>query len=621
MKKTVTILVMSLMLTLGVNTVKVHAQTNGGPDAYGYIWRDSNDPNGPSYTWIDIAGAPGAVQVTGMGDDNLRGPYTIGFPFHFYWYDVTTFRVGSNGYLGFTATPVAHPFPTIPFPTGVQNWLAVLATDLTFTDVTNAPVPGAEVWYWTSPGSDSLIVSWINVPFWVTGTPGYVGTNTFQVILSGADSSITYQYQNQAGVSNNTGSFCTIGIENISGNVGLQHSNNVYPPSSYTIKFYYPASTTYQVNDASTVYTNNETTGGLFLSANGSPYVMTAQIRNSGNQALAAFNVNSRVVNSLTQNQVTSTVTTNALSPGDIQDIIFPDIYQPTTAGTFRHINNTQLLGDATPSNNEKQLELQVVDTTQASILLSFDNGTDSGLGGLSWSGGNGGAGMHFIPPFYPSDIMSARVYIVGNVNLVGFYIYVLADDGIDGAPGTLLDSIYVPPVNVVQGTWNVVPMSTPITINSGGFYVAWMMGGDGITIGQNQLAPISNRTYEVLGNASNPLAWADYRYRELEDLMINAVIRSTPVGLTDVGDAFFGQVFPNPSNGFIALPFSLNSSTTLSWKVTDLTGKLILKGLEEYQSGESMLQVDASSLNSGLYLLHLTDGERIVTRKFSLID
>jgi hypothetical protein len=621
MKKPVTILVMSLMLTLGVNTVKVHAQTNGGPDAYGYIWRDSNDPNGPAYNWIDIAGAPGAVQVTGMGDDNIRGPYTIGFPFHFYWYDVTTFRVGSNGYLGFTATPVAHPFPTIPFPTGVQNWLAVMATDLTFTDVNNAPIPGAAVWYWTSPGSDSLIVSWINVPFWVTGSPGYSGTNTFQVILSGADSSITYQYQNQAGASNNTGSFCTIGIENISGNVGLQHSNNVYPPSSYAIKFYYPASTTFQVNDASTVYTNNETTGGLFLSANGSPYVMTAQIRNSGNQALAAFNVNSRVVNSLNQNQVTSTVTTNALSPGDIQDIIFPDIYQPTTAGTFRHINNTQLLGDATPSNNEKQLELQVVDTTQASILLSFDNGTDSGLGGLSWSGGNGGAGMHFIPPFYPSDIMSARVYIVGNINLVGFYIYVLADDGIDGAPGTLLDSIFVPPVNVVQGTWNVVPMSTPITLNSGGFYVAWMMGGDGITIGQNQLAPISNRTYEVLGNASNPLAWADYRYRELEDLMINAVIRSTPVGLTDVGDAFFGQVFPNPSNGFIALPFSLNSSTTLSWKVTDLTGKLILKGLEEYQSGESTLQVDASSLNSGLYLLHLTDGERIVTRKFSLID
>lgn len=618
MKKTITISMLLLVLAVGLN--QALAQTNGGPDAYGYIWRDSNDPNGPAYNWIDIAGAPGAVQVSGMADDNLRGPFSIGFPFQFYWYDVTTFRIGSNGYLGFTSSAVAHPFPTIPFPTGIQNWLAVMATDLTFTDVTNSPIPGAEVWYWNSPGNDTLIVSWINVPFWVTGAPGYTGSNTFQVILSGADSSITYQYQNQSGVSNNTGSFCTVGIENISGNVGLQHSNNIYPPSSYAIKFYYPSSSTYQVNDASTVFNNNETTGGLFLSANGSPYVMTAQIKNSGNQALAAFSVNSRVVNSLTQNQVTSTITSNALNPGDVQDIIFPDVYQPTTAGTFRHINNTQLLGDATPSNNEKQLELQVVDTTQASILLSFDNGTDSGLGGLSWSGGNGGAGMHFVPPFHPCDIMSVRVYIVGNVNLVGFYIYVLADDGIDGAPGTLLDSIYVPPVNVVQGTWNVVPLSTPVTLNSGGFYVAWMMGGDGITLGQNQLAPISNRTFEVLGNATNPLAWADYRYRELEDLMINAFIRSTPVGIAETADAYFGQVFPNPSNSFISMPFSLQQIAQINWKITDLSGKLILKGTQQAQPGENLLEVNTASLSGGLYLIHLSDGDRTVTRKFSAV-
>jgi len=621
MKKTVTILMMSLMLALWVNTATVIAQTTGGPDAYGYIWRDSNDPNGPAYNWIDIANAPGAVQVSGMGDDNIRGPYAIGFPFRYYWYDVTTFRIGSNGYLGFTSTAVAHPFPTIPFPTGIQNWLAVMATDLTFTDIANAPIPGAEVWYWTNPANDTLIVSWINVPFWIQNTVGYAGTNTFQVILSGADSSITYQYQNQSGASNNTGSYCTIGIENISGNVGLQHSNNIYPPSSYAIKFYYPSATTFQVNDASTVYNNNETTGGRFLSANGSPYVMTAQIRNSGNQPLASFNVNSRVVNALNQNQITSTVATNALNPGDIQDITFPDVYQPVTPGTYRHINNTQLLGDATPSNNEKQLELQVVDTTQASILLSFDNGTDSGLGGLSWSGGNGGAGMHFIPPFHPSDIMSVRVYIVGNVNLVGFYIYVLADDGIDGAPGTLLDSIFVPPVNVVQGAWNVVPMTVPITLNSGGFYVGWMMGGDGITLGQNQLAPISNRTFEVLGNATNPLAWADYRYRELEDLMINATIRSTPVGLNENDNAYFGQIYPNPAAGSVTVPFNLTKSADLSWKITDLGGKLLLKGAGSYQSGEHNLRMDVSSLSNGLYLMNITDGDSSITRKFSVVE
>ena len=145
-----------------LNGTPVNAQTTGGPDTYGYVWRDSNDPNGPAYNWLEIVNAPGAVQVSGLADDNIRGPFAIGFPFHFYWYDVTTFRIGSNGYIGFTTTPVAHPFPTIPTATGIQNWMAIMASDFTFTDAASAPIPGAECWYWTSPTEDTLVVSYIN---------------------------------------------------------------------------------------------------------------------------------------------------------------------------------------------------------------------------------------------------------------------------------------------------------------------------------------------------------------------------------------------------------------------------------------------------------------------------
>ena len=83
----------------------LQAQTTGGPDTYGYIWRDSNDPNGPAYSWVDVPTLAGATMVTGLADDNIRGPYAVGFPFHFYWYDVTTFRIGSNGYLAFAFSP------------------------------------------------------------------------------------------------------------------------------------------------------------------------------------------------------------------------------------------------------------------------------------------------------------------------------------------------------------------------------------------------------------------------------------------------------------------------------------------------------------------------------------
>ncbi len=127
------------------------AQTSGGPDTYGYIWRDSNDPNGPAYNWVDIVNAPGAVQVSGLADDNIKGPFPVGFAFHYYWYDVTTFRVGSNGYMGFSATPVAHPFPTIPLPSGIQNYMPAMGSDLTFTDAAGAALPGVECWYWTGP--------------------------------------------------------------------------------------------------------------------------------------------------------------------------------------------------------------------------------------------------------------------------------------------------------------------------------------------------------------------------------------------------------------------------------------------------------------------------------------
>jgi len=608
-------------LTLLMPCTSGVAQTSGGPDTYGYVWRDSNDPNGPAYNWLNIVGAPGAVQVTGLADDNIRGPYAIGFPFHFYWYDVTTFRIGSNGYIGFSSTPVAHPFPTIPSNLGIQNYMAIMASDLTFTDASSTPIAGTECWYWTSPTEDTLVVSYINVPFW-DAAAGYTGSNTFQIILSKTDSSITYQYQSQIGTYNNPGNFVTIGIENNSGNIGLQHSHDVFPPSQYAIKFTYPPVVNFQVSDASTSFINNEGTGGLFLSAGGTPYTMTSQVKNTGNQPLASFNVQSRVINSSNQNQALGTIATNALNPGDTQDLIFSQTFGSVTPGVFRHINNTQLTGDATPSNNQRELELQVVDTTQSNILLSFDTGLDAGLGGLSWSGGGGGAGVQFVPPFTPCLVDQVRVYIAANNNLVGFSVLVLDDDGIDGTPLTVLDSVYVDPANVVVGSWNNVTLNAPIQINSGSFYVAWMMAGDGISVGQNQVTPISNRTFEVLGSASNPVAWAAYRYRELEDLMINASISKIPVGISENGNSIMiGQPYPNPASNFVTIDYDFGGlSPEISYSLLDMNGRAVSTGSWMARTGKSSWSMDVSKLSGGIYQLELNTGNESIVRKVSVV-
>ncbi len=612
-----------LIVCLAAGTLIIpaaEAQTNGGPDTYGYVWRDSNDPNGPAYSWVDITSQPGATQVTGLADDNVRGPYTIGFPFHYYWYDVTTFKVGSNGYLAFGLLAAAHPFPIIPSTAGIQNFVAGMMSDLTFTDAAGAMIPTASAWYWTSPGNDSLVVSYIDVPFWDPVAPGYIGSNSFQIILSNVDSSITFNYLAQNGIYNNPTNFCSIGIENVSGTIGLQHSHDVLPPAIYSIKFYYPSNNTFQVNDASIVSINNESTGGLFLSANGAPYTMSAEVKNTGNQPLASFNVLSRVVNFLNQNQAMDNLGTSALAPGASETLVFTNTFTPTTAGTFRQITNTQLVGDATPSNNLKELELQVVDTTSVSIQLSFDSGIDAGLGGLGWQGGGGGAGVHFIPPFTPSKITQLSAFIAGNVNLTGFAMLILDDDGPGGTPMTVLDSIWVPSASVITGTWNIVPVINNVTISSGGFYVAWMMGGDGISLGQNQVTPISNRTYEVLGQASNPTAWAEYRYREIEDLMINAFIE-IPLGVSEnENSGYLGEFYPNPASDMTRIDYKFpNTVNELTWNLYDVNGKLVSAGSAP-GSETGTLTITTSQLENGVYFCAISNGAETYHKKLTLV-
>lgn len=585
---------------------------NGGPDLFGYIWKDSNDTTGPVYNWIDILSLSGATQVKLLGDDNVRGPFGVGFNFHYYWENVSNFWVGSNGYIGFTdfsGGQIAVPVPTIPNIGQPQDYLAVMAADLNFS----GPGNPALCYYWSN-GTDTLIVSFINVPFWDTTTSTYSGSNTFQIILSGVDSSITYQYQQQVGTYPYNPQFMSIGIENYSGQIGLQQSYNTYPTANYAIKFYYPSNSSYTVNDASVNWNNNPGTGGIFVSRNGNPFVMTTNIANTGNLPLAPVVANCQIQNISNIVQQQGVDSTGSLGIYQNQTLALSNVpWQPTLVGRYKF--TTTVPTDGVYNNNTLTQEIVVVDTTFAQIVLAYDNGV-ADFTNVSWQGGNGGAGVYFIPPFHPCKISKVSYYIAQNLNSVGFYAKIYKDDGNYNSAGTLLDSIYIDGVNVINTGWNDVVLPTPIYLTNGGFYVGWYMGGAFIGIGTNSDTLISHRAFELLNST-----WSVYRNNENQNFLIRATIEKSPAGINEIvtNEINVGNFYPSPTtnNVFMDINTSENISA-FSFSLFDITGQKIMTDnrSNNISGGKQIFQLGTSNLSSGIYFGEFRLNDKIFRRK-----
>ncbi|REJ80938.1 MAG: T9SS C-terminal target domain-containing protein [Bacteroidetes bacterium] len=594
------------------------AQTSGGPDNFGYTWKNSNDPSGPTYNWIDITTLPSAVQVTGLGDDNTVGFFPIGFNFQYYWYTVNQFKIGSNGYLIFGSGQLAPNFPVIPSPAQPHDFLAAMLTDLNFAGTGNV----AECWYWTNQ-ADTLVVSFINVPFWINATPPYTGFNTFQFILTSTDSSITYQYFNQSGTSPGTTSpVVSSGFENNSGSDGLTILSDVYPTANTAVKIFYPDSITAAINDASTVFSGLPASGATFLSKDGNSIPMQARIKNTGNQAWSPFNVDMRIIDENGIVQIQETLTSSALAAGQTEDLVSTTVFNPTTAGRYTQIVNTMMPGDLVSTNNAKYQEIVVVDTTTVDIALSYTGSVAVPPStGISWSGGNAGVGVEIVPPFYPCYVRKLEFFITSNSAATGFYALIYDNGGPDGTPGNLLDSIFVSGGQVLYpNLWNTVFLANPILIDSGSVFIEWRMQGSNIALGTDETLPVSNRSYETLGG------WAIFRDRELRDPMIRALVATSPTsGVLNANLVnLAGEFYPSPSSGKMSLDINLEQTRAdLKFEVYNVQGKKVYSRelKNSAPNGFTRLDFDFTSLGSGLFVCKITSGDVQINRNFILAD
>ncbi len=220
---------------------------NGGPDAGGYYWIDNvTEPNGPTYSWVDISSTGTQVSVTST-DDGSCVLTNIGFSFPFYGTNYTQFTIGTNGWISFSGTyaglgsgyysNTALPASTQPHPALFVFWDDWYSTNMRYQVV-----------------NSQLVIEWVAS----TSFSGGSGTFTVEAILD-PSGTIKYQY-NTLGTSVSS---ATIGIQNAAGTTATQVNFNGSPagttPANGRAIFFYQlgqAGTPAPANNATNQPTN-----------------------------------------------------------------------------------------------------------------------------------------------------------------------------------------------------------------------------------------------------------------------------------------------------------------------------------------------------------------------------
>ncbi|WP_299227765.1 zinc-dependent metalloprotease [uncultured Psychroserpens sp.] len=207
-------------------------------DNFGYEFTEEENIN-PN-DWVDISAT--GTEITGLLDDNVVGPFDIGFNGKFYDQNFGQIYIGSNGYVSLSSTTNIIPnsgasgliLGNIPWQNSNNDFFAPFLTDLNFTGTGNI----GKIYYWSN-NIDTFIVTYENVPFY-TPLTGFTGSNTFQMIYtknaSNPDGLIRYQYLDMEGYYPSQMHFrpnpILIGIENADGTDGLEIDNYRIPQNN-----------------------------------------------------------------------------------------------------------------------------------------------------------------------------------------------------------------------------------------------------------------------------------------------------------------------------------------------------------------------------------------------------
>jgi uncharacterized repeat protein (TIGR01451 family) len=200
---------------------------SGGPDSFGYMFLDSNTADGPTYAWIEISDIGTPVLMD--SDDSWVSNINLGFFFNYYGTDYSQLAISNNGLLFSGAGSTQYVNDPIPQSPSVHGFVAPYWDDIVTWETAGA------VYYQTlgTAPNRKFVVEWYDNQHFDSSGSGI----TFEAILYEGSNNILFQYNdvdfgNVSGAVSgdnppyDNGGSATVGIEDPTGNIGLQYSFN-----------------------------------------------------------------------------------------------------------------------------------------------------------------------------------------------------------------------------------------------------------------------------------------------------------------------------------------------------------------------------------------------------------
>lgn len=244
--------------------------------------------------------------------------------------------------------------------------------------------------------------------------------------------------------------------------------------------------------------------------------------------------------------------------------------------------------------------------------LIKYDD--DSAEDYVAWNSPGGICTVRFISYYgYPIKVIGGELYVGdgtfpegGDFSGTEFLVCLFDDDGLDGMPGTLLDSAYV---QVENYEWIVFDSVFNTIIDEGAFYIGMKQLSSSpncAPVGVDTDLPTSYESY-----AKQPDG--EWDISPYQDFMIRAYV-SNVTGINNINNNENIVIYPNPAIKNITISSEKKINEI---RIIDLQGKQVLR-VEKLDTEKC--DIDVSKLKEGTYFVRIAHDNVIVSKKLIII-